>query len=166
MIFDHKLALIFVICLPFNALTMFNPPSNLTSFTADADYRCIPKSRRFERNPALTDCLTAIGQLPRIDGADCFHNGPPDDPYKLPVMKTVGTCTVRVEMQHEGSSREAFNWFILVTATARLSRECLTSWLWPDRGVGALIEFGKHGRIIVSVRHYKAVSEGEIAEAA
>ena len=144
---------------------MFNPPCNLTSFTADANSRCIPRSTRFERKPTLSDCLTAIGQLPRIVGGGCFHNGPPDDPYKLPVMKTVDTCTVRVEMQHQGSSRESFSWHLLVSATASLSKNCLTSRLWPERGVGALIEFGNHRRINVSVRHYNAVNE-EVAEAA
>ena len=159
MIFAHQLYLSFVICLPSNALTILHPPSNLTSLTTDGDYRCIPKTTPFTRAPALTDCLSAIGELPRIGGAGSFHNGLPDDPYRLPVEKMVGSCTVRVEMQHEGSSREAFSWFLLVQSTARLSRECLSY-----GAAGALVQFGKHRRILATVRYYKAVQDGENVE--
>lgn len=154
----------FIICLPSYALTILNTPSNLTSLTTHSDYGCIPKTTRFARSPALADCLTAIGELPRFRGPGSFHNGLPDDPFELPVQKTVGSCIVRVELQHEGSSREAYSWLLLVEATASLSRECLTSWLWPDRGVGVRAQLGKHRRIVVTVRYYKAVNDGEIVE--
>ena len=99
-------------------------------------------------------------QLPQVDEIGSFHNGPPDDLFKLPVRKKFGTCTVSVEMQHQGSSREVFEWDSIVAATLRLSRQCLRSWLWHEPGAGALIQFGDHCRILVMVRYYRYVNEG------
>ena len=165
MIIAYQLYLVFAISLPYNALTITIPTSNLTSLVAEDDYTCTPKSSILSKAPTLKDCQNAINQLPRI-GAGSFHNGPPDDPFKLPVEKTVGTCTVTVEMMHQGSTREGFSWLLIVEATLKLSKECLTSWLAPEPGMGGFIRFGKHGRLLSSVGYYKAVREGENIETA
>ena len=159
MILAYQLCLTFIICLPCNALTENLRTSNLTSLTADGDYKCVDKPSIFTKTPAFKDCRTAINQLPRFDNVGSFHNGPPDDPYQLPLEKTVSTCTVSVEMQHQGSSREAFSWSLLVEATLRLSKECLGPVLSPERGAGVWIRFGNHRKIVVIVRYYKTLAE-------
>lgn len=166
MILAHLLHLIFAVSHLCKALTTIIPTSNLTSLPATGDYSCIPKTSILTKAPSLKDCRNAINQLPRIGGMGSFHNGPPDDPFMLPVEKTVGTCTVRVEMQHQGSSREAFSWLLIVEATLRLSKQCLTSWLAPEPGAGCFIRFGKHGRVIATVGYYRVVSDAENAETA
>lgn len=87
MIFTHQLYLILFICLPSTALTTIILTPNQTSLNTDGDGECIPKPSIFTKVPNFADCITAITQLPRFDGVDSFHTGPPDDPYKLPIRK-------------------------------------------------------------------------------
>ena len=42
----------------------------------------------------------------------------------------------------------------------RLSRECLGPWQSTERGAGAWVRFGNHGRIVSTVRYCKAVGDG------
>lgn len=157
MIIAHRLWFILTIHLPFSvAINPIIPINNLTSLSGEG---CIPKSSIFTRVPTFTDCRAAISQLPRIDGYGSFHNGPPDDPYALPVEKTVRTCTVSIEMRHSGSSRDASSWKFIVQATLKFSRDCLHSWPAPERGAGVIVQFGSHGRILATVRYYKAVND-------
>lgn len=77
---------------------------------------------------------------------------------------TAGKCPVNIEMQHQGSSRGMFSWFLIVKATLRLTWECLSSWLWPESGAGVINRFGKHSRIVATVKYYKAISDGRNTE--
>ena len=95
-----------------------------------------------------------------FDETGSFHNRPPSDLYMLPVERNFRTCNVRVEMQHQGSSREAYSWLYLVATTFRLSKECIRSRLSYEPGAGVLIQFGKHRRIVVTVRYYRLFSNG------
>ena len=142
-----RLFLISAICLQSNALTTLIPTYNLTSLITESLYECIPKPSFFTRIPKFTDCVDAIIQLPRIDGGGSFHNGAPDDPYRLPVKKTSGTCTVSVELEHEGSTREAGDWFFMVDAMLSVARRCLNL----ERAAGARVWCGRHFRILVTV---------------
>ena len=155
MILAHQIYVIFTIFLLSNSLATLIRTSNLTTLTTDEDFECIPRPFIFSKAPTLKDCQAAIGQLPLTDDFGSFHNGPPDDLYMLPVEKTFGTCTVSVELQHQGSSREAYSWLEIVAATYRLSRECIRSWLWHEPGAGVLIQLGEHRRIVVMVRYYR-----------
>ena len=153
MIIVYHLYLVVAICFPSNVLPSMISTLNLTSLTADAEYSCISKSSIFSQVPTLEDCDTAIGRLHRLDVIGSFHNGPPNDPFKLPVERTFRTCTVSVEMQHRGSTEEAFSWFILVSATSRLTNECLGGLFSFWSSAGALIQFGDHGRIVTAVKY-------------
>lgn len=156
----HQIIAVLVICLSLKALAASNSTLNLTSLSADCEYDCIPKSSFFTKRPKFTDCVDAIIKLPRIDGYGSFHNGPPDDPYRLPVRESLRTCVISVEMVHQGSSREAFDWFFLVQATVTLARECLNTRLSAVQYAGVWIWFGTHGRILVTVRHSNTFSGG------
>lgn len=160
MTLTHHIFIVFTLCLPSNALATLIPTSNLTSLTTDCNFECIPRPSIFSKAPTLKDCQEAIGQLPMFDGTGSFHNGPPSDLYMLPVKRSFRTCTVRVEMQHQGSSREAYSWLYLVATTFRLSKECIRSWLSHEPGSGVLIQIGEHRRIVVTVRYYRLFNAG------
>lgn len=155
MIIAHQIQIIFAICLPSNALATLIPISNLTTLTTDHDFECIPRPSIFSKSPTLKDCQAAISKLPHADDFGSFHNDPPDDLYMLPVEKRFGTCTVIVELLHQGSSRENFSWLDIVGTTYRLSKQCIRSWLWHEPGAGVVIQLGDHRRIVVIVRYYR-----------
>lgn len=95
--------------------TTLSQPANLTHpGPLFSDLACVRKRRFWSPCPNYYDCLYAIFQLPDLDGDGSFHNGPPNDPFRLPVAKTHGTCRVRVELRHEGSSRQASSWPFIV----------------------------------------------------
>ena len=160
MILLLQILIISLICLQPLALTTLISTYNLTYFTADFTYECIPKPSIHTKTPKFTDCVNAISQLPKIKGYGSFHNGGPDDPYKLPVEKTAGTCTVSVELAHQGSTREAGDWRFILEAALSLSRRCLNPWLTPDDSAGVWIWYGQHRRITATVKYYKIVNEG------
>lgn len=155
-----QILIIFLICLQPHALTTVISTYNLTYFTADFTYECIPKPSSHTETPEFFDCVNAIRQLPRINGYGSFHNGGPEDLYKLPVEKTAGTCTVSVELAHQGSTREAGDWLILIEAALSLTRRCLNPWLTPDDSAGVWIWYGQHHRITVTVTYYKIGNDG------
>lgn len=117
------------------------------------------QAMRLVRDTSTLVCVGLVTENLPISHVGSFHNGPPDDPYQLPLEKTVSTCTVSVEMQHQGSSREAFSWFLLVEATLRLSKECLGPVLSPEHGAGVWIRLGNHRKIVTIVRYYKTLAE-------
>lgn len=116
----------------------------------------------------MQDCHAAIiSQLPNDRrGRELSTTVGPMIRTGSPSAKTVGSCAVRVEMQHQGSLREAFSWMKIVQATLRLSRECLGPWQSTERGAGACTHFGNHGRIASTVRYCKAVGDGGNVEMA
>ena len=162
----HQFFLIALVCLLSNALTTTIPTQNLTLPSVEYDYQCIPKRSRFTKVPDFIDCINAFWQLSQSDDDGSFHNGPPDDPFRLPVEKTVSTCTVSVELAHQGPTREAGSWLLLVDATLRSSRECLNPWMATPRSAGAWIWFGKHRRIVVTVKYYRDANDAMDVESA
>ena len=158
----HQVFILLAISLLSNALTTIVSTTNLTSLTYDYNWQCIPKPSRRSKVPKFIDCIDALMQLPRYEGQGSFHNGPPDDPYRLPVERTVNTCTVSVELVHQGSTREAGEWLLIVDATLDSGRECLNPGMGiaPVRSTGVWVWYGKHRRIIITMRYYDPVDYG------
>ena len=162
----HHLFLLTLLCLLSNALTTLIPSQNLTNLT-NYDFDCIPKPTRWSKKvPDFGDCIDALNLLPTYEKIDTFHNGPPNNPYRLPVEKTVKSCTVSVEMVHEGSTTEAGSWQDLWHAAVECGRECLQDWVRPAPSAGAWVWFGKHRRIVVTLRYYEVLDEGINVEVA
>lgn len=82
---------------------------------------CIPERGRFTPCPDYYDCAQAIFQLPDLVGEGAFHNGEPDDVFRLPVRKTHGTCAVRIELIHEGSARQSASWHVILARALSLN---------------------------------------------
>ena len=59
-------------------------------------YDCIHAELPAHNRPQFTDCLRAIRTLPLSSNIGHFHTSGADDAYKLPVIKTMGTCKVTV----------------------------------------------------------------------
>lgn len=93
-----------------------SPPTSLLV----TENTCIPKRSFFTPCPEYYDCVQAIFKLPRLSGPGSFHNGAPDDVFMLPVEKTHESCRVRVELVHEGSSRQSESWANVVARALRL----------------------------------------------
>lgn len=83
-------------------------------------YNCVPK-RWFAPCPDYYDCANAILQLPDYDDMGPFHNGPPNDPFRLPISKKHASCRVRVELAHEGRSTEWASWQFLKSKASTLA---------------------------------------------
>ena len=94
-------------------LTLINPISTPTNVTQSPQlnnvFNCVPNGW-FAPCPSYQDCSDAVLQLPSYVDKGAFHNGPPNDPFQLPVSKTHASCRVRVELAHEGRSREQASW--------------------------------------------------------
>lgn len=107
------------------AITPPAPNITLTPFppTTPLAYErnCIPKRTPFTACPSYYDCARAIFQLPDLVGEGSFHNGGPDDVFRLPVRKTQGTCAVRIELRHEGSSRQSASWHVIISRALSLN---------------------------------------------
>ena len=152
----HQIFIVLAISLLSNALTTIVSTQNLTSLTNDYNWQCIPKPSRRSKVPKFIDCIHALTQLPSHEGQGSFHNGPPDDPYRLPVEKTVDSCTVSVELVHQGSTREAGDWLLLFHATLDSGRECLNPGMGmaPVISTGVWVWYGDHRRIFITMRYY------------
>lgn len=66
--------------------------SSLTMF----ENHCTVRRSSISNVPNYDDCLRAINGLPARPPheEDPFHNGPPEDPYQLPVTKIHDSCKV------------------------------------------------------------------------
>ena len=69
-----------------------------TSSQPNELYDCIHAEPPAHNRPQFTDCLLAIRTLPLSSNIGYFHNSGADDAYKLPVIKTMGTCKVTVQL--------------------------------------------------------------------
>lgn len=98
---------------------------------------CDPKENPSRPSPLFTDCTAAIALLPPLTASSPFHNGPPDDPFQLPVEKTSGTCTVRVELR--GSSRVVSSWARIVASLRILNIVCLWGGDWNEAGITEIV---------------------------
>lgn len=126
-----------------------NHPTNLTSNLHD-NLSCIDLVNPFAHRPKYADCTLAIRQLPQIPAVDSFHNRGPDDPFKLPVERTVGSCSVRVEL-YAASSTVAASWAGVSTRANTLNRMCLQMTFPMYKGGWAT--YAKDERIVISL-HY------------
>lgn len=93
---------------PILTLTLL-PPSTLNPPPLTYALTCTPRTT-FLTCPDYYDCAQAVLSLPNFEGEWPFHNGLPNDPYRLPVVKEHGSCRVTVELRHQGGSRESSNW--------------------------------------------------------
>ena len=103
--------------------------------------------------PKYYDCLHAISSLPTrpIGEEGPFHNGPPEDPYQLPVTKIHGTCQVRVEL-HAGRAVFKESWGSVKGAAWLLNHRCLK--IFGRIGqihAGGWTNWGSHERIVITL---------------
>ena len=77
-----------------------------------------------------------------------FHNHGNDDVFKLPVQKTVGSCTVRVEL-YAASFTVAAAWLGISTRASTLNRLCLRTTFLIYKGGWAT--YAKDDRIMISL---------------
>ncbi|KAM0795142.1 hypothetical protein BDR22DRAFT_872412 [Usnea florida] len=109
--------LLLLVSPPIHTLTLTLLPQPLTY-----PLTCTAKTT-FLTCPAYYDCAQAILSLPSYEGQAAFHNGPPNDPYRLPVVKVHGSCRVLVELRHEGGSRESSDWRWIRARALRVNEE-------------------------------------------
>ena len=148
-----QLPLVLAILFPTIGSAFTHSDYNISTVPFDSStMECFPGRTLPAEDPILTDCEDAIDQLPRLWFRGAFHNGKPDDPFQLPVIRTVNTCTVSVEMLHKGTSRESSWWPVISGSTKTMARHCLSSEGSFHLGTGGFVRSGKHSRIISTVR--------------
>ena len=148
----HQFYFFLVLVFSIEALGLILPFPNSTSISiGETGLVCFPKKFIITRAPTIADCQLAIDQLPKVVDWGIFHNGDPDDPFRLPIEKTLGSCTVSVQMEHQGSSREAYWWPMITAGTSRLAEVCLISRSTYYRGTGGVLTLGRHSRIMARI---------------
>ncbi len=133
--FSIFLAILLSLTLPLlpGALSLPPPPPsaisllNLTHPHLLDQTFCLRKSGIFTPCPDYYDCAHAIFQLPSFSDYGFFHNGVPNDPFRLPVAQTNESCRVRVELRHEGGSTEVSSWRAIVGRALTLAQ----AWVVP-----------------------------------
>ena len=120
MLLPHRNRLLLPLMLLSSQILALPPQPTISTNLTVPEYHCIPKPSLFAPCPDYYDCLQAIFQLPSPPGSGSFHNGPPDDVFRLPVRKKHGSCRVRVELVHEGSGRQSADWQVVVARGVRL----------------------------------------------
>ena len=114
-------------------------PANQSSVISD-QLHCVELKNPFSDRAKYMDCKAAIRQLPSIPEKAAFHNYGPDDPFKLPVEKTVRTCTVVVQL-FSGSFAVPGSWGVINVKIQELNLQCLRTILPTYRG-----GWGTYGR--------------------
>lgn len=137
-------------------------PTNTTSISND-NLHCIDLINPFSHRPKYPDCVLAIRQLPQYPASGAFHNHGIDDPFKLPVEKTLDSCTIRIEL-YAGSSTESASWSGVTARANALNRSCLRTFFPIYKGGWAT--FGKHDRIVISLAYRDRWDEGAIVPGA
>lgn len=123
--------------------------SSLTIF----ENQCTLRRSLVSRVPEYHDCLRAIDRLPTRPEHEWgpFHNGPPEDPYQLPVTKVQGSCKVRVELR---AGRAVFreSWAGLKGAAWLLNHICLKKVSGVAQlHAGGWTTWGSHERIVITL---------------
>ena len=122
-------------------------PANLTSISND-HLNCIDLLNPFSHRPKYSDCTLAIRQLPNNPAQGSFHNRGGDDFFKLPVQKTVSSCTVRVDLL-AASSTVGASWEGIGARALILNRLCLRTTFPIYKGGWAT--FARDQRIVISL---------------
>lgn len=131
----HPFHLTLAISSTSTALVLNGPNSNLTSLVGNS-FDCWPMETPTDKAPIYTDCTDAIKRLPSFVDTGSFHLGDPSDPFQLPMEKTSGTCTARIELR--GSSRARCSWLTVRSHMYRLNTKCF-GWSTGNQGGGAEI---------------------------
>lgn len=111
--------------------------------------------------PNYNDCLRAINHLPTRPRWEegPFHNGPPEDPYQLPVTKVHNTCQVNVEL-HAGRAVSKASWVGVKGKAWLLNQECLKTMSGlPQLYSGGWTSWGRHERIVVTLAYPDELGE-------
>lgn len=124
-------------------------PTNLTSISNDY-LNCVSSLSPFSNRGHYSDCTLAIRQLPSDPAMGTFHNRGGDDFFKLPVQKTVTSCTVRVEL-YAATSTAAASWEGIGARAQTLNRFCLQTTFPIYKGGWAV--FAKDQRIVISLSY-------------
>lgn len=124
-------------------------PTELSSIQND-DLHCIHLRNPFSHRTKYNDCFLAIRELPKIPATGAFHNHGPEDPFKLPVQRTINSCTVRVEL-YAGSSTVAASWPGITTRANTLNQLCLRAKFPTYKGGWAT--YAKEERIVISLMY-------------
>lgn len=114
--------LLFILSFSPTASTLTLSPQNSTSPLLLPGVYCLPWSPFYSHRLEHADCQLAIAQFPSTSDIGRFHRGAPDDPFQLPRERTVGTCTVRVEL--EGSKSDPLSWEEIVVQATRVAFWC------------------------------------------
>ena len=132
--------------LPTLSLNTTDLESALTAIKTGVN--CWPASIRGSRYAATRDCLQAALLLP--DGSDpgAFHNGNPDDEYRLPVVKVFDSCMATVSLTEGAQDRSS--WDHISYVASQMAVICAKG-QFPFGQTGGVTSAGHHNLIRVTL---------------
>lgn len=155
------LVLLFPFLLVFSATSLAIPQISTNSSLISFENHCAPRRRLFSKVPKYNDCLFAIYDLPTRPQYEegPFHNGPPEDPYQLPVTRIHNSCMVRVEL-HAGGAVFKGSWLGVKGAAWLLNYECLKAFSRVGQlYAGGWTTWGRHERIVITLAYPDELGE-------
>lgn len=152
--------LFFVLSIP-SAVALLIPQASTNSSLAMFKNHCTLRRSLASNVPDYDDCLRAINRLPTrpLHENGPFHNGPPEDPYQLPVTKDHGSCKARVELRAGGAVFKE-SWPGVKGAAWLLNKECLMSLSRVTQLYdGGWTTWGNHERIVINLAYSDELGE-------
>lgn len=140
------LFIIFANTLPTLSLNVTDLTSTFTAVKTGV--KCWPPERRGSRLAATRDCLQAALLLP--DGSDPgnFHNGNPDDEFKLPIVSPYESCVATVSVPN--GVRDRSSWDHISYVASQMAVICVVG-QYPFGQTGGVTTAGVGNNIRVSL---------------
>ena len=157
----HFHPLLLLLSLVSTAIAVLVPQSFVNSSLSMFENHCTPRRSLFSSVPDYQDCLFAIYQLPTrpVDEEGPFHNGPPEDPYQLPVSHVHQTCQVRIELRAGGAVFKE-SWAGVKGAAWLLNKGCLKKASgFRQLYTGGWTTWGNDERIVITLAHSDALGD-------
>lgn len=129
--------------LAIHTLQLSNSTSTFTSIsnTLGVQYTCEDPAPRWKSRPLSSDCLRAIQLFPLTPPASdpkqwgVFHHDGVVDDFKLPVIRTEGTCFVMVELV---TDLEESSWEMIFRASNGILNTCAKSFMGISKTSGTV----------------------------
>lgn len=132
-------------------LPLSGTPASTGLAAEESSVKCF-KATLFDSRVADTkSCLQAILRLPDNPDPGNFHNGPPIDTYKLPVVKKFGPCMTTVTI--EGRQVERSSWDHIFSVANSIAQICSTG-QYPMGSSGGLMYGGANKNLRITVEAF------------
>lgn len=147
-IFFSTIALLTTHALTLPTLSLNSSDLNSTFTAIKTGVNCYPPTIRGSRLAATRDRLQAALLLPDGSDAGYFHNGNPDNDFRLPVIKTYDSCVAIVSLTQASPDRSS--WDHISYVASQMAAICSVG-QYPVGQTGGVTSAGYQNHIRVSL---------------